>query len=113
MSSLVVIEEVFVEGVEEFVFVLFLGEVFGVLINFFGCCCFMLQCLVLYVVFVVQGQQGVCVIVCEVLGLFCSVYVVLFKCFGDLFGVFCLELEEVYFGCSWGDVCIISFVELV
>ncbi|MBN9358846.1 MAG: type IV pili methyl-accepting chemotaxis transducer N-terminal domain-containing protein [Herbaspirillum huttiense] len=112
MSSMAVIEEGPVEGAEESALVPLSGEVFGALINLSGRRRFTSQRLVLYAVLAAQGQQGACATAREALGLFRSAHAALLKRSGDLPGVFCPELEEVYFGRSRGDARIPSFAEL-
>lgn len=112
MNSLAVIEEAPVQGEEASGVVPLSGEVFGALINLSGRRRFTSQRLVLYAVLAAQGQQGACATAREALGLFRSAHAALLKRSGDLPGVFCPELEEVYFGRSRGDARITSFAEL-
>lgn len=112
MSSQAVIEEATVEGAEASEVVALSGEVFGALINLSGRRRFTSQRLVLYAVLAAQGQQGACATAREALGLFRSAHAALLKRSGDLPGVFCPELEEVYFGRSRGDARITGFAEL-
>ena len=88
------------------------GEVFGALINLSGRRRFTSQRLVLYAVLAAQGQAGACSTAREALALFRSAHSALLKRSGDLPGVFCPELEEVYFGRSGGDARITAFAEL-
>lgn len=112
MSSLAVIEESPAAGAEPSESAPLSGEVFGALINLSGRRRFTSQRLVLYAVLAAQGQQGACATAREALALFRSAHAALIRRSADLPGVFCPELEEVYFGRSRGDARITGFAEL-
>src|SRR3954462_919017 len=79
------------------------GEVFGALINLSGRRRFTSQRLVLYAVLGARGDVGAVAIAREALGLFRGAHAALIRRSADLPGVFCPELEEVYFGHPGGD----------
>jgi hypothetical protein len=88
------------------------GEVFGAMINLSGRRRFTSQRLVLYAVLASQGQQGAGATAREALALFSNAHAALLKRSGDLPGVFCPELEEVYYGRPAGDARITAFAAL-
>lgn len=88
------------------------GEIFGALINLSGRRRFTSQRLVLYAVLGAQGHPGAVTTAREALALFRSAHAALLKRSGELPGVFCPELEEVYFGKPQGDARIVNFSEL-
>jgi hypothetical protein len=88
------------------------GEVFGALINLSGRRRFTSQRLVLYAVLGSRGDTGAVAIAREALGLFRGAHAALLRRSADLPGVFCPELEEVYFGHPAGDARIVAFSEL-
>lgn len=88
------------------------GEVFGAMINLSGRRRFTSQRMVLYAVLAAQGQQGASTTAREALSLFVQAHAALVRRSGDLPGVFCAELEEVYYGCARGDARITAFAEL-
>ncbi|MCI1006940.1 methyl-accepting chemotaxis protein [Herbaspirillum sp. C7C8] len=112
MSSLAVIEESPAAGAEPPESAPLSGEVFGALINLSGRRRFTSQRLVLYAVLAAQGQQEACATAREALALFRSAHTALIRRSAGLPGVFCPELEEVYFGRSRGDARITAFAEL-
>jgi hypothetical protein len=88
------------------------GEVFGALINLSGRRRFTSQRLVLYAVLGAQGHEGAVATAREALALFRGAHQALLRRSGELPGVFCPELEEVYFGKPQGDARIVHFSEL-
>lgn len=88
------------------------GEVFGALINLSGRRRFTSQRLVLYAVLGSQGQQGATAVAREALALFRGAHAALLKRSGELPGVFCPELEDIYFGAPGGDARITGFADL-
>ncbi|WP_290977536.1 type IV pili methyl-accepting chemotaxis transducer N-terminal domain-containing protein [Herbaspirillum sp.] len=88
------------------------GEIFGALINLSGRRRFTSQRLVLYAVLGAQGHEGAVAIARDALALFRGAHAALLKRSGELPGVFCPELEEVYFGKTQGDARIVHFSEL-
>ncbi|WDZ97161.1 methyl-accepting chemotaxis protein [Herbaspirillum sp. WKF16] len=88
------------------------GEVFGALINLSGRRRFTSQRLVLYAVLGSQGHPGATAVAREALALFRGAHTSLLKRSGELPGVFCPELEEIYFGAPGGDARITGFAEL-
>ena len=88
------------------------GEVFGMLINLSGRRRFTSQRLVLYAVLASQQHENAVPIARDALALFRAAHASLLKRSGDLPGVFCPELEEVYFGALDGDRKICAFIDL-
>lgn len=88
------------------------GEVFGALINLSGRRRFTSQRLVLYAVLAGQGQAGAADTAREALALFRGAHVALVKGSDTLPGIFCPELQEVYFGKPAGDRQIEAFMDL-
>lgn len=88
------------------------GEVFGALINLSGRRRFTSQRLVLYAVLASQRQEGADAIAQEALALFRGAHKALLGVADGLPGVFCLELEQAYFGKPQGDRAITAFADL-
>lgn len=88
------------------------GEVFGALINLSGRRRFTSQRLVLYAVLASQQHEGALAIAQEALALFRNAHKALLTEADGLPGVFCLELEQVYFGQQQGDRAITAFADL-
>lgn len=88
------------------------GEVFGMLINLSGRRRFTSQRLVLYAVLAAQGHANAVATARDALKLFRDAHASLLRRGGDLPGVFCPELEDVYFGRTDGDRKIRHFIEL-
>jgi hypothetical protein len=88
------------------------GEVFGMLINLSGRRRFTSQRLVLYAVLAAQGQPHLAVTAREALKLFRDAHVSLLNRGNGLPGVFCSELQDVYFGSVEGDRKIRHFIDL-
>ncbi len=88
------------------------GEVFGMLINLSGRRRFTSQRLVLYAVLAAQGHAHAVATAREALGLFSAAHASLIKPAGELPGVFCKELQDVYFGRAEGDRKIRHFIDL-
>lgn len=88
------------------------GEVFGALINLSGRRRFTSQRLVLYAVLAGQGQAGAADTAREALALFRGAHVALVKGSDTLPGIFCPELQEIYFGSAAGDRRITTFMDL-
>jgi hypothetical protein len=88
------------------------GEVFGALINLSGRRRFTSQRLVLYAVLAGQGQEGAAAIAREALALFRGAHQTLVHGSDTLPGIFCSELEDVYFGRTGGERQIREFMDL-
>ena len=88
------------------------GEVFGMLINLSGRRRFTSQRLVLYAVLASQGHANAVATARDALKLFRDAHASLLRRGGDLPGVFCPELEDVYFGGTDGDRKIRHFIDL-
>ena len=88
------------------------GEVFGALINLSGRRRFTSQRLVLYAVLAGQGQENAAATAREALALFRGAHHALVNGSDTVPGIFCPELEEVYFGRSGGDRQIREFMDL-
>jgi hypothetical protein len=88
------------------------GEVFGALINLSGRRRFTSQRLVLYAVLAAQGHADAATVAREALGLFRGAHHALVKGSENSPGIFCAELQEVYFGKTDGDRHIRAFIEL-
>ncbi len=112
MSTLALIDTAPDRAAEDASTVPLSGEVFGAMINLSGRRRFTSQRLVLYAVLASQGQQGACATAREALALFSNAHAALLKRSGDLPGVFCPELEEVYYGRPAGDARITAFAAL-
>ena len=112
MSTLALIDTAPDRAAEDASTVPLSGEVFGAMINLSGRRRFTSQRLVLYAVLASQGQQGASATAREALALFSNAHAALLKRSGDLPGVFCPELEEVYYGRPAGDARITAFAAL-
>ncbi|KQV90740.1 chemotaxis protein [Massilia sp. Root351] len=88
------------------------GEVFGALINLSGRRRFTSQRLVLYAVLAGQGQENAAATAREALALFRGAHHALVEGSDTVPGIFCPELEEVYFGRPGGDRQIRDFMDL-
>jgi len=88
------------------------GEVFGALINLSGRRRFTSQRLVLYAVLAGQGQENAAATAREALALFRGAHHALVNGSDTVPGIFCPELEEVYFGRTGGDRQIREFMDL-
>lgn len=88
------------------------GEVFGALINLSGRRRFTSQRLVLYAVLAGQGQENAAATAREALALFRGAHHALVNGSDTVPGIFCPELEEVYFGRAGGDRQIQDFMSL-
>ncbi|MYN06493.1 methyl-accepting chemotaxis protein [Pseudoduganella aquatica] len=88
------------------------GEVFGALINLSGRRRFTSQRLVLYAVLAGQGQENAAATAREALALFRGAHHALVNGSDTVPGIFCPELEEVYFGRTGGDRQIQDFMGL-
>lgn len=88
------------------------GEVFGALINLSGRRRFTSQRLVLYAVLAGQGQDGAAATAREALALFRGAHHTLVNGSDTVPGIFCPELEDVYFGRGGGDRQIHAFMDL-
>ncbi|WP_107980445.1 methyl-accepting chemotaxis protein [Pseudoduganella sp. UC29_71] len=88
------------------------GEVFGALINLSGRRRFTSQRLVLYAVLAGQGQENAAATAREALALFRGAHHALVEGSDTVPGIFCPELEDIYFGRPGGDRQIRDFMEL-
>lgn len=88
------------------------GEVFGALINLSGRRRFTSQRLVLYAVLAAQGHADGEATAREALALFRGAHRQLVKGDSALPGIFCLELQDAYFGRLDGDRRIGQFIDL-
>ncbi|CAN7591879.1 methyl-accepting chemotaxis protein [Pseudoduganella sp. LjRoot289] len=88
------------------------GEVFGALINLSGGRRFTSQRLVLYAVLAGQGQEGAAAVAREALALFRGAHQTLVHGSDTLPGIFCRELEDVYFGRVGAERQFCDFMDL-
>jgi hypothetical protein len=88
------------------------GEVFGTLINLSGRRRFTSQRLVLYAVLASHGHENGVETSREALALFSDAHLALVKGNAQVPGIFCKELEDVYFGSTHGDRQIRDFIDL-
>lgn len=88
------------------------GQVFGMLINLSGRRRFTSQRLILYAVLAAQGKPGALEVSQQALELFREAHATLVNGNSELPGIFCDELEHVYFGAPQGDRRIGEFILL-
>ncbi|HZW19898.1 methyl-accepting chemotaxis protein [Noviherbaspirillum sp.] len=88
------------------------GETFAMLINLSGRRRFTSQRLVLYAVLATRGGQDAIATARDALRLFTEAHAILVNGNDQLPGVFCEELEAVYFGKEHGDARIHDFIGL-
>ncbi|HSV71559.1 MAG TPA: methyl-accepting chemotaxis protein [Methylibium sp.] len=88
------------------------GEVYSILINLSGRRRFTSQRVVLYATLALQGREGAMAISTEALEIFCAAHAALIDGNDQVPGVFCEELERVYFGPGGADEVIRDFIGL-
>ncbi len=87
------------------------GEIFGALINLSGRRRFTSQRLVLYAVLAAQGQEGAAETAREALKLFREAHHTLLHGSDALPGIFCIELQDAYYGRLNGAHQIDAFID--
>lgn len=88
------------------------GEVYSILINLSGRRRFTSQRVVLYATLALQGRAGAVGMATDALGTFCAAHAALIDGNEQVPGVFCEELDSVYFGAGGADEVIRDFIAL-